>query len=77
MLQRAFILMIEKRIIMLEILILLRHIFASIIIGALPYQCALQFRSTGFSYCGAALIDPLKTGSAKWVITADHCVKDR
>jgi len=46
-------------------------------LGALPYQCALQFRSTGFSYCGAALIDPLKTGSAKWVITADHCVKDR
>ena len=52
-------------------------IYTSIYIGALPYQCALQFRSTGFSYCGAALVDPLRTGSAKWVITADHCVKDR
>lgn len=47
-----------------------------IFIGELPYQCALEF-SSGFSYCGAALIDPLETNVPKYVITADHCVKDR
>merc|ERR1711894_854776 len=46
-------------------------------LGELPYQCALQFKSSGFSYCGAALIDPLETNVPKWIITADHCVKDR
>jgi len=46
-------------------------------LGELPYQCAIQFKSTGFSYCGGALIDPLKTNVPKYVATAAHCVKDR
>lgn len=43
----------------------------------LGYQCALQFKNTEFSYCGAALIDPLGTRKPEYVITAAHCVKDR
>ena len=45
--------------------------------GELGYQCALQFKNTEFSYCGAALIDPLGTSKPEYVITAAHCVKDR
>ena len=45
--------------------------------GELGYQCALQFKNTEFSYCGAALIDPLGTRKPEYVITAAHCVKDR
>ena len=46
-------------------------------LGELGYQCALQFKNTEFSYCGAALIDPLGTSKPEYVITAAHCVKDR
>ena len=47
------------------------------VIGELPYQCALQSAYDGFSYCGAALIDPLEKGTPHYVITAEHCVRDR
>merc|ERR1712226_1713428 len=46
-------------------------------LGELPYQCALEFKSSGFSYCGAALIDPLETNKPEYLITAAHCVKNR
>jgi len=46
-------------------------------LGELPYQCALEFKSSEFSYCGAALIDPFETNKPEYLITAAHCVKDR
>ena len=59
--------------------ILIFRVMTNIIIeiGELGYQCALQFKNTEFSYCGAALIDPLGTSKPEYVITAAHCVKDR